>query len=223
MSHSEYDEYSDSETELEDFMDELRFMIKNKADNTEILEHITDALQGKYSAGILNDLVEITAARDVSKIVDHKIEELRDQTEKEVEIRLEIENEQERNELQEKYDNLVLYDLAEKKLISDPDFRNQMLNKLRTDLIKSKENGNFPKLLELTLENCDEDLIFNQLLNNFKEELLERYKISIMQELKYEYEEELMQEIKSALYNDEQFIDNVKEQVMKELAQKIFE
>lgn len=237
--------YCNSNTDIEEFIEVLRLMVKINASNDVLLEYITDSFEALHSAGILKNVLDIAASKNITSMVNIRAEEIRaiitedmefqyenikeeyerkiKEYEDERDAELEKYSENLRMEFENEYNIRTMYSLAEKKFISDPDFRQEILNMMKMDLIKSKEKGEFPKLFALTLMNCDEDEVYNNLLNSFDEDLFERYKPIILNELIIEHEEELMHEIKEKLYNDTNFISEAKKQIMKELAQKIFD
>jgi hypothetical protein len=230
--------YSDDETDLEDFLDELRYKIKKKADNAELYRFIRKAISGEVPAGPISSLVLDLAENRLKILIadiinggaaydEMLVDTIKDAEECVIEDltneKADVIAEKIENDLELKYQTQLMYRLAEDKFIRDPNFRHEILNRLKSDLIESKEKGDFPKLFETTIKNCDTIELFDHLLANFKLELFEFYRQDIIMELKQEHQDELLQEVKDKLYNDEQFINNAKVIIMKELASKLFE
>jgi hypothetical protein len=236
--------YSNNNADITEFLEVFRNMINKNSTNDQLLEYITDSFEVFHSSGILKDLLSIAASKDITAMVNIRAEEIREiikedmkkeyeaikdeyemkiaDYELEYEDRCEAYSESVKHELQKQYNIRAMYNLAEEKFISDPDFRHEILNMMKNDLIKSKENGEFPKLFELTLRHCNEDEIYDKLLNSFESDLFEFYKPDMMLYLSNKHEEALMHEIKTSLYNDQQFINNAKKEIMKELAKTLF-
>lgn len=215
--------YSDPESELEEFVETLRNMALRDADNEEVVSYVISALKGEVDAGIINSLVDECAYKNMEEIINYRVEEIKLHAEVAAEAEKEAEYQEYMKELQSKYESMVMYDLVEEKFMSEPDFRAQVLGRLRKDLLDSKSSGEFSKLYQMTLEHTDTQEIVSFLMSEFSDDLFTYFKQDLIGELAEKYENQIAQEIRETLYKDQAFINRIKTDFIREVASKILD
>ena len=227
--------YSDPESEYEDFVSRIRSLCDQEAEAEEFIDLIVGALKGDVDAGEINDLVQNVAYDNLKKSI---YAEARSEVYQEVEEELNAEYSAKEKELEEEYERKmaeyekqlelgVMYEVIEKRFLTEPDFLEYVLSKIKEDLLQNKEQGLYPFIYEATLERINQDELKRFLLDNFKDDLISRYTEEIKNDLfaedSYGIIADLIKDIKSELRNDKIFVEKVRSDAIRDIARKIFD
>lgn len=116
----------------------------------------------------------------------------------------------------------AIYKMVESKLISDPDFLNMALKRVQNDVCRSKENGEFPRLYELTILRCNQELLVKYLVEKFGNELIDRFEPELKASLLKARKNELLKKVKDELTKDINIIDRLKNEIKQDLVKQMF-
>ena len=116
----------------------------------------------------------------------------------------------------------AIYNKVENNLLSDPGFFSIALKKVQDDVCHSKQQGEFPRLYEATLNRCDQELIIKFLVEEFHEDLIERFAPALMASLLKTHKSELLQKAKDEVLKDKKIINKIKEDIKQDLVRQMF-
>lgn len=228
--------YSDHQTELEEFCGYFREMVEEKSSDEALIQYVFAAMRGHANGPQLRMIAEHIAYLEEKQRYEGAITELEAKVAEYDNYEAELDEEYEARkaeleeqyeayelELEEQYESRIMYDLAEEKFISNEGFREQILERMRSDIRRSREKNEPPELFELTLKHCEEDRIVKFLVSEYKEELFQRYMEEIILILSEEINPEIREEIRNKLLNDPEFNRDIRRDLMKDLAAKLFD
>ena len=208
-----------SSDECEELVENLRELCHKNAHDKEIIELITNTIKDSPINSYFYDLV--TKAADVN--LQDALNLQKNNIRYEIETRLEAEYEIKVEKIEHDYETLATYDLIENRFLSEKRFRDRILNRIRSDLTRSKENGEVPELFDRALAVCDHQVIISMLLEKFSNELVEKFRPELIDRIFKENEQSLREEIKTQIKNDKNFMLSLKNELLDDVAMKLFD
>lgn len=222
---------SEGYEDFEDFVTEIILLCEREASPEEFLELIVKGLKGDIAAGEINTLVE---RFQYDKFKEQVESEFREDIYEEFEEKYKKKLEKNEAQLKLKYKKMeeevelgVIYEIFENKFLKEEGFLEYCVEKLKADLLASKEEKVFPYLYEETLARIDHRDIIRFLMENSKDELLGLLKEEIKDALFSEDPKELIGEfftdIKREILEDREFVEKVRKIAARDVAKRIFE
>lgn len=217
--------YSDYQMDLEEFCGYFREMVENRSDDEALIAYVYAAMRGEADGPQLRMIAEHIAYLEERQRYEEAIANLQEQKEQyeNYKDKLEMEFAEYRADLDEQYEERIMYDLAEEKFVSNEAFRHKILEQIRSDIQESRSKNEPSKLFLLSLKHCDKQELKAYLVNECKDELLDHYKSELMPILMELLRTQVGEELKGKLRNDPKLTQEMKREVMQELAGKLFE
>lgn len=207
--------YSDDEG----LLDRIRELCEQDATDEDLLESIVQAFKEAPEDSALGKLLLEQADINLQAALDAQARNI----EKEIEAQVEAEYETEFQRVEREYETQATYDLIEKRFLSEPRFRDRVLNRIRSDLSESRKLCEVPPLFERALATCDQDTVVSLLLEGHASELIERFRPELIHRLLEDHGREMREEIKLQLSKDMAYMKSLKDELLDQVAHRLFD
>jgi len=205
------------------FAEKVKEYCKKNASDDAYIDLFVSALRGEFDFGSISSLV-------FNKYIASRVKENTRQESKRLKVvmqrKLELARASIKGEFAARIDTEVelrgIYQVVRDKFLSDPAFLNLAVSKILEDVKKSKDDGEYPILYEMTLQRCDQAMIAKVLAQEYADDLILRFGPAIRTELLDIHRQKLLAEIKSELLKDEQIIAEIREEIKRDLVQSMF-
>jgi hypothetical protein len=205
--------------ETDSLVEVIREICNEGAPDEKIIEVISDALRASPRSSYFGKLVSEVADVHVQSALELQEYQIR----ADIEAQLEAEYDLKSEELHKQYETHAIYDLIEHRFLTEQRFRDRVLNRIRHDLIKRNEMGEVPEIFNRALAKCDKEVIISMLLEQCSNELIERFHKEIIERLIKEREHEFKEEIIAKLKNDVNYMKNLKNDFLDDVARRLFD
>ena len=199
--------------------DRIREMCDKEATDEELLEvigqYFRDASDDSALTKVLLDLADI----ELQGALDAHERNIRCEIETAVEAKYDVAL----DEVKREYESRATYDLIEDRFLSEPQFRERVLSRIRRDLSESKELGDVSPLFDRALDGCNQDTLISLLLEEHRPELLEKFHSVLVERYLLEHEAELRDEIKTDLMRNETYMHSLKVELLDHVARRLFD
>lgn len=199
--------------------DRIREMCDKEATDEELLELI-----GQYFRDVSDDSALTKVLLDLADI---ELQGALDAHERNIRCEIEAEVEAEYDAALEgakrEYESRATYDLIVERFLSEPQFRERVLSRIRRDLSESKKLGEVSPLFDRALDGCDQDTLISLLLEEHRPELLEKFHAELVERFLLEYGAELREEIKTDLLRNKTYMHSLKEELLDHVARRLFD
>ncbi len=205
------------------FAEKVKEYCEKNASDEAYIDLFVSALRGEFDFGSITCLVY---NRYIASRVKENTRLERKRLKAEMQRKLESARAKIKEEFMERIDAEVelrgIYQIVRDKFLSDPAFLNLAISKIMEDVKKSKDDGEYSLLYEMTLQRCDQSIIAKVVAHEYAEDLLVRFAPAIKAELADIHRQELLKSIKGELMKDTQTISEIKDEIKRELVQGMF-
>lgn len=202
------------------FAEMVRDYYERDATDLDYIKLFASALRGDFECGDISSWVyQVYIA---SKVRDNTLIE-RNRLKAEMENKLIKIKEDFNSKVESEMELRGIYQLIREKFLSDSNFVSYALSKIQQDVKSSKDAGTYPFLYEITLEKCDQSMLVKFLTEEYKEELIEKYRRELKDELLEKYHKEVICIIKEELMKDMDLALKIKEEIKKEVVKSMFD
>jgi hypothetical protein len=199
--------------------DRIREICSQDTTDEKLLELLAECFRDLSSNSALKTVLFDLADIELQAALDAHEQNIRCQIEAEVEAEYDAELETAKRE----YESRATYDLIEERFLSEPQFRERVLSRIRKDLSESKVHGFVSPLFERVLDSCDEGALISFLMENHRPELVEKFHAELVEWLLEEHGVALREEIKADLLKNSEYMQSLKEQLLDQMARRILD
>jgi hypothetical protein len=193
------------------------------ADDAAYIDLFVSALRGDYDFG---SIAQIVLDRYVVQCVTEKAKLERARLKERTERRLAREKVRLAEEFSQRLDQEVelrgIYQIVQDKFRRDPEFLSEALRRIREDVKRSKESGEYPYLYEITLRHCSQDQVVGFLVDEYHDDLLVRFADCIKDRLLESERENVLEMVKSDMRRDESLVAELRNEIKAELIRDMF-